>query len=290
MLSASVWKNHTITEIVDLPKKPLPSRESIFDPKAFFSSSRSLLGLLGMRDSPVPDSPIPSYQQMLDEIKSSGGDGLLFPATHSEEMVNLDVNGRILKLLPKFVKGVERSKCIIGAPRNPDEPWNAYKATVELQSAVSNLLLPDVSDLPLSEIFEIRDRTRDMLDPMRAELLRFTEILRQMVKDARNDPDSFRHEAENLVRTRIEPVVREAGHRTRQLAEQKWRKLFTGAAKVLGLTTASLIDPKLYAKAVAQTVETGALAFQSPEDKGPDPRVTAQFVLEAHSFLAAKGE
>lgn len=232
--------------------------------------------------------PRPNYERMLDEIKKSGGDSIISPVVLAEEMTNLDGTGRLLKIFPKLVKGVERCKCIIGTPRNPSEPWNAYKATVELQSAVSNLLLPDVSDLPLSGIFEIRDRTKDLLDPMRAELLRFTETLRQMVKEARNDPDALRHEAENLVRTKIEPVVREAGHKARRIAEQKWRKLFSGAAKAFGLTTATLIDPKLYAKAVAQTVETGVQAFQTPEDKAPDPKVTAQFVLEAHSFLTGK--
>jgi hypothetical protein len=59
---------------------------------------------------------------------------------------------------------------------------------------VSQLLLPDVSTLPLSAIVEMRERTKDVLNPMRAELLRFTETLRELVGDAQNDGQVIRAE------------------------------------------------------------------------------------------------
>jgi hypothetical protein len=88
-----------------------------------------------------------------------------------------------------------------------------------------------------------------------------------------------------LVASKIEPVVREAAYRTRQLVEPKWIKLFTGLAKAFGFAGASWIDPKLFGKAVQQTLETGALAFGEAEDKTPGPKMTAQFVLRAGSLV-----
>jgi hypothetical protein len=132
---------------------------------------------------------------------------------------------------------------------------------------------------------ELRERNKDVLNPMRAELLRLTEDLRKLVEDSKNGAGAIEAEAMNLVATRVEPVVREADHRTRQLLEQKWRKLYAGAAKAFGFAGASVLDPKLIGKAIQQTLETGALAFDKVEDKTPGPKMTAQFVLQAHSFL-----
>jgi hypothetical protein len=123
---------------------------------------------------------------------------------------------------------------------------------------------------------------------MRAELLRLTEDLRKLVSN-QTDLKIIEYEACNLVATRVEPVVREADHRTRELADQKWRKLFTSAAKTFGFAGAALVDSKLIGKAVQQTLETSALAFGDIEDKRPGPKMTAQFVLQARRLIAERG-
>lgn len=164
------------------------------------------------------------------------------------------------------------------------ESWKAHNAAQSLQSAVSKLLLPDISVLSVEEIFELKDMLSTSLDPMRAELLRFTEDLRKMVS-ANADADEIEREAVNLVATRVEPVVREADHRTRELAKKKWRKFYEALAKAFGFAGASLIDSKMIAKAVQQTLEAGAVVLAKPEDQTPQPKMTAQFVLEARSLL-----
>ena len=46
---------------------------------------------------------------------------------------------------------------------------------------LSHVLLPDVSSLPIDAIMDVRTRLGDSLDPIRAEMLRLTEDLRQLV-------------------------------------------------------------------------------------------------------------
>ena len=168
--------------------------------------------------------------------------------------------------------------------------WSSYDAATHLMQAITRLLLPDVSSLPLDAIGEMKDRLRASLEPMRAELLRFTENLRELIGDKAIDSATLDREAVNLVASRIEPVVREANFRARELAERKWRKLYVGAAKAFGLTGAALVDAKLFSKAIQQTLEVAALAFADAEDESPKPTgsATAQFVLEAWTLSAQR--
>jgi hypothetical protein len=99
----------------------------------------------------------------------------------------------------------------------------------------------------------------------------------------------LRREAENLIATKVEPVVREANRHAKDLIDRKWRKLMTGVAKAFGLAGAGWIDPKLLVKAVQQSLETTALAFGDVEDRSPLPKETSHFVLEARSFILKQG-
>jgi len=166
--------------------------------------------------------------------------------------------------------------------------WNSYLATSALQSAVARLLLPDVSSLPFPAIFEMRDQLSDVLEPMRAELLRMSIELRKFVRNI-NEEAAVKAEAEILIATRVEPIVREADHRARELANKKWRKLYTSAAKTFGFAGAAYFDPKLLGTAVQQTLETGALAFGDLEDRMPGPKMTAQFVLRTRTMISEIG-
>ena len=185
---------------------------------------------------------------------------------------------------------VKDSRVIIGgdtpSPAHVDN-WNTYRAAHAIAASVSRLLLPDVSTLPLEVILELRERLSATLNPMRAELLRFTDTLRDLIGENR-DSATLIIEAENLVATKVEPIVREADQRARALMDAKWRKLLTGAAKAFGFAGAAFIDAKMLAKAVQQTLETTALALGEPEDKTPPARATSQFVLEARTFLAKR--
>ena len=146
---------------------------------------------------------------------------------------------------------------------------------------LSRLLLPDVSDLPIDGIMGLREKMKDSLDPIRAELLRFTEDLRKIVESS-PDLDLLNAEVKNLIATRVEPVVRDADRRANELLQNKWSKLLAGAAKArFGFAGAGFLDPKLLAKAVQQTLETGAMALSPVEDRGVSMSETAQFVLRA---------
>ncbi|MEM9670764.1 MAG: hypothetical protein AAF950_17770 [Pseudomonadota bacterium] len=90
--------------------------------------------------------------------------------------------------------------------------WKSHQAAQELMNAIQRVLLPDVSELTLEQIKALQDRSKDELDPMRAEMLRLTEDLRKMVGDDWDTNDLAR-EAENLIATRVEPSVRELNSR-----------------------------------------------------------------------------
>lgn len=112
--------------------------------------------------------------------------------------------------------------------------------------------------------------------------------LRKFVRNI-NEEAAVKAEAEILIATRVEPIVREADHRARELANKKWRKLYTSAAKTFGFAGAAYFDPKLLGTAVQQTLETGALAFGDLEDRMPGPKMTAQFVLRTRTMISEIG-
>ena len=84
------------------------------------------------------------------------------------------------------------------SPAEPDSRWSSSNAALDLTSALSRVLLPDVSGLPFGALAEMRERLADSLNPMRAELLRLTELLRELV-GASVDPVVLRAEAENVI-------------------------------------------------------------------------------------------
>jgi hypothetical protein len=123
---------------------------------------------------------------------------------------------------------------------------------------------------------------------MRAELLRFTEHLRQLVGRDENNPVALREEAENLVATKIEPVVREAAHRTDELAKKKWKRFRASVMQAFGFAGAAFVYPEIIPKAVEQTLKATAIAMGKTKDEHPYPKMTAQFVLQAHRILRKK--
>lgn len=164
--------------------------------------------------------------------------------------------------------------------------WNTYYAAHELMMSMSRLLLPDISNLPVDAIVELRSQLQDSLDPVRAELLRLTEELRKVAVTAQ-DRGTITIEADNLIAARVEPLVRDANRRANELLDRKWRRLLAGAAKAFGFAGAGFLDPKLFAKAIQQSLETGALTLADVEDETKSLRATSQFVLLARR-LAAK--
>jgi len=182
------------------------------------------------------------------------------------------------------IEAAKDCRTVINSSSYGSVEWKTYSAATFLLRNMSRALLPDVSSLPMEAAAEMRECLKPPLDPMRAEMLRFTEDLRKIVEDECSISEIER-EADNLIASRVKPVVREAAARSDELARKRWRKLYVGAAKAFGLFGPSYLDPKLLAKAVQQTLETGSLAFVKPEDeRSPQPRATAQFVLEAGRF------
>ncbi len=164
-------------------------------------------------------------------------------------------------------------------------PWNSYRAATDLSDSMANLLLADVAMLPLEAIVELRDRLRDSLDPMRAEMLRLTETLRTLVAE-KTDASNVQNEARNLIATRVEPVVREAARRANEMASAKWRNLFRSGAKAFGFTGAAFFNPAMLGKAISQTLETATNMFVDPDQPSDPMKATAEYVLFARAFLA----
>jgi len=168
-------------------------------------------------------------------------------------------------------------------PNGPGH-WDPYRATQHFTEALSRLFLPDLSELPFDAIAEMRVKLGQYLNPMRAELLRLTDRLRAAVHEQEHEPAVSR-EAEILIKTRVEPVVREAGQKAQDLLKAKWRRFFLGIGKVFGLTGAGLFFPHLLQDAVQEAIKTGAALGESEPSTVP-PSGTAQFVLEARRFVA----
>jgi hypothetical protein len=162
--------------------------------------------------------------------------------------------------------------------------WDAHSAAQYLMHALSGVLLPDVSNLPVEGIADLRERVGPELDGVRAEMLRLTDTLRVALKD-RIDDRTLRHEARNLISTRLEPVVREANQITKKLLEERWKKFLIGAAKVFGLAGAGLIFPGLLSKAVEEALKTAESVAEAVRPD-TDLKHSARFVLRAQSFLS----
>lgn len=163
------------------------------------------------------------------------------------------------------------------------QPWETPLAVTRLSLTISQLYFPDVAQLPFVAIAEMRDRLSDYLNPMRAELLRLSEDLRKLAGDS-DDVSRVEHEAEILIRVRIEPLIREAGQRVQEMMNRKWRRFFQGMAKVFGLTGAALFKPDLLKDALKEVLDTGA-ALNDREDTKEPLADTAHFVLEARRFM-----
>jgi hypothetical protein len=165
--------------------------------------------------------------------------------------------------------------------------WNAHARANLLMKALSRLMLPDLSALPLEAIAEVRDRLRDTLDPMRAEMLRLSENLRKVSADL--GEDELLRESEELIATRVEPVVRMASARARDLAKKKWRKFFVGLARTFGFAGAGFLNPSLLTKALEEVLSTGAAISEMKETSEEPTKASATFVIEARRVIAERG-
>lgn len=135
----------------------------------------------------------------------------------------------------------------------------------------------------------LREKTKDSLDPIRAEMLRLTEDLRKLVVTS-HDPNLLTAEVNTLIAARVEPVVRDADRRANELLHKNGANSWFGAPKAFGFAGAGFVDPKLLAKAAQQTLETGALALSPVGDHGVSMSETAQFVLRARRLAVQRAK
>lgn len=156
--------------------------------------------------------------------------------------------------------------------------WNAHQEAHTLMEALSRVLLPDVSTLPLLEVPELKEKVKDELNPMRGEMLRLTEDLRQMVKDERAEEEVAR-EAENLISTRVESVLFEVDRHIKDLLSTRWRRFLPGIVKVISLCGGGYLGLELTKDAVAEALGEVAETLLAQGQQRP-PTATAQFVLE----------
>lgn len=124
--------------------------------------------------------------------------------------------GPIAKTLREFDAVVESSHATIihdfGYIIEPPQRWQTHQAAQTLMNAMSKVLLPDISRLSFDDVKGLQERAIDELEPMRAEMLRLTQDLRNMLGESWKTEDLAR-EAENLIATKVEPAVRELNSR-----------------------------------------------------------------------------
>jgi hypothetical protein len=270
--------------------------------------------VLGLRATHGPPSALAELEEALEAVLASDGldDGPVCEAFWEElESTGLadliayrwrpgtwaaslkiggpEIGGGIVDAIKK---GLDTSHCCIrvGAISSglSSAAWDPYKATQIFTDAISRLLLPDVSGLPLPVLAELRERLASTLDPMRAELLRLTVDLRASAGQGASDQD-FERAAEVLIKTRVEPVVREAGQRAREIMEAKWRRFYKGVAKVFGLTGAAFFRPDLLKDAFREALDTGGALANREGNSKEQLADTARFVLEARRYVIERG-
>lgn len=200
---------------------------------------------------------------------------------------NLDMTGGD----PEVLAHLQSAQACFIDPKSPYalQPiphWDAHREAQRLMNALTRVLLPDVSALPIQEVIKVRENVKDELDPMRAELLRLTEVLRQMVKDEKS-ADEVTREAENLIKTRVEPVVREAARHTEEIMKSRFRQFFQKALTFFGLTGLGLLNP-IFLKDAAQKGIEAAAEGVSALSKVDANTATARFVLEVRRNLPGK--
>jgi hypothetical protein len=250
----------------------------------------------GDLDQYVPPKP---YAQFKEELRRGGATDFMTQHLHAGEaceflLTFLEGDSSVEEVARQLVvEAFTDSRVVVGELRffglGESETWNASRGAHELMMSLSRLLLPDVSNLPVEAIMDIRDRLQDSLDPVRAELLRLTEDL-QLIVSKNQNKDSIFAESDNLIATRVEPIVRDASRRANELLDRKWRRLLGGAAKAFGFAGAAFADPKLFAKAIQQTLETGALAFGKVDEDRTNFKATSQFVLHARRLASGSDE
>lgn len=192
---------------------------------------------------------------------------------------------------PAVLKHLQTAEACFIDPKSPYalQPvpqWDARRAAQQLMNALTRVLLPDVSALPIQEIMEVREKVKDELDPMRAELLRLTEVLRQMVKDEESHDEIIR-EAENLIKTRVEPVVREAARHTEEIMQSRWRQFFQKALTFFGLVGLGFLNPVFMKDALQKGIDAAAEGVGALS-KIETITATARFVLEVRRGLRDK--
>jgi hypothetical protein len=188
------------------------------------------------------------------------------------------------------IRHMQKARACIINPKSPykvQKPlhWDADKAAQHLMKALSSVLLPDVSSLPLLEVMQLREEVKDEIEPMRAALFRLTEDLRKMVENEWSE-EKVTQEATNLIKTRVEPFVREADQHARELLEKKWRRFFQGALKVIGLASAGWLRPDLTKDMLKEAVNVVAGMVSEKDHK--ELTGAAQFVLEVRRHYQEK--
>lgn len=168
----------------------------------------------------------------------------------------------------------------------PNLQWEPLQALAELELALQRVCLPDLSHLPLGEVMHVRDSTEHLLDPVRGELLRLTEVLR---KPAHAEwGEGVQREAAHLIDTRIVPLVLEASSFIESEMGKKRRRLALAIGKYVAVVGLGFLvaDPtKIITKGIELAAET-ARAASDVYMGAPLPAKTAQFVLEVDRLVS----
>jgi hypothetical protein len=178
--------------------------------------------------------------------------------------------------------------CIFGSGSEfslqPVVEWSAHSGAQLLMDQMSRLLLPDVAKLPIPAIAELKAKVQPYLDPARADMLRLSKQLREMVK-GNESPNAIAREASNLIATEVEPVVRESARHTAEVMKSRWRKLIGPTLNFLGLCGLGWLNPVMFGKDAAVTGLKLAADAAAAVDKVQPPSQAARLVVEMRQRL-----
>jgi hypothetical protein len=180
--------------------------------------------------------------------------------------------------------------CILerGSPYSlqPPSGWATHRSAQLLMTALSRLLLPDVSQLPLLAVAELKEQVKPYLDPMRADMLRLTKQLRTMVEQGHSQEEITR-EAENLIATEVEPVVRESARYTADVMQSRWKTFLQGALRFLGFCGLGFLNPAAFGKEAASSGIEVLEQLPGVVGEVEPPTHAARFVLAVQRQLDA---
>lgn len=244
IINNELYKNEKILSTI-LQSHPVKSR---FDRFMIFNSITEEVDASGLSSAfKLVSFPTPDIEDVFTRVLDSRG--------VDNEKLFIDDLQYTHHIFSKIVPQINACFTDCNATRDHlNQVWNPYQAVHLLIEALQRTqILPDIGQLPLEEIAEIKDKTKDVLNPMRAELLRLTEDLREIVKDDLSTEDAITG-AKNIIMTRIEPILRETAEHINAEVHNRYLKFLGRLPKYIGIVGLGFLVPSLALDSVKESL------------------------------------